>query len=182
MCNSKKGFIVMIVQPFSSTLLTAEQADTIVSILVSQCNMIEEREKKNLESYPELYDEDYMSGRRHGYTASVLAGFQETTAIPQMSIKKKDYGRIHCQPELSSETSIIQIYSSKATLSIDEVCKMCAKYNSEGSEKRYGILQFWTSEKGHLTKVEIVELNESAMEINREIIYKYRASVRKLVA
>lgn len=59
---------------------------------------------------------------------------------------------------------------------------MCAKHNCEGSPKRYGIIQFWTGKKGHLTKVEIVELNENAIEISREVLYKYCASRWKLVA
>lgn len=64
--------------------------------------------------FPNLYDAQYMSGRHHSNTAKVYAGFQEDTLIPGMSVKKISYGVQKWQPEISSDTAVIQLYSDSA--------------------------------------------------------------------
>ena len=118
-----------------------------------------------------------MRGKTHSDTAAVLAGFQPDTEIPDMVITKRKYGRIHCQPELESITAIIQIYSGDTTLDNDEILCKCATYNTSESEKKYCIVQFRMSEKGHFTNVDLLMLDNRANVTLKENVYKYRARI-----
>lgn len=172
----------MPITPFTNPYITQEQVQAIVDILIHQCDLIEQRNNANQVQFPELYDADYMSGRGHGDAAAVLAGFQPSTAIPNMTITKRHYGRIHCQPELESDTAIVQIYSGDASLNIEEIKNKCATYNTQASAKRFCIVQFRMSEKGHLTSVDLLTLDNRANVTLRENIYRYRARVIRAIA
>lgn len=162
--------------------LSVKQIDAIIDILLHQCSLIVQRENNDQKKYPELYDEDYMRGRKHSYTASVLAGFQESTIIPDMVVTKRQYGLFHCQPELSSDTAVVQLYSDEATLKNDEIKKKCQEFNSTASGKRYLIMQFSLSKKGNLHKVDIVDLDGDAKEISRQTIYKQISKIVQISA
>ena len=165
----------MAVIPFEDEYVTLEQATAIVEILVRQCDLIEASEVQNELDFPELYDDDYLNGRKHSYTGYVYSGFQENTPLPAMTIAKRKYGRIHYLPQIESDTAVIQIYSSEATLDINEIKEKCAEYNVEGNEKRFCVFQFWTSKRGHLTHVDLVHFNSDAEQISRTEIFKFRA-------
>lgn len=162
--------------------LTAEQIDSIVKIIIKQCDLIEQREEDNNKNYPDLYDEDYMHGRRHGYTASVLAGFQVNTYVPDMIISKVKYGICHCQPELSSDTVVVQLYSSDATLKTEEIKIKCKKHNTSNSEKHFLVFQFSLSRKGKLLKVDVVDFDCNANEISRKTVFTSRAKIIRISA
>ena len=153
------------------------QLEAIISILLKQCSLIVAREATDRKDYPELYDELYMKGRKHSYTAAVLAGFQESTSIPGMRIKKQKYGRIHWQPEIIGESVILQIYSSEASLKTREIREKCTQYNVAGSPIEYCILQFFLNRKGRLSKVDLVKLNKEARIISRVPVYSYLRSL-----
>lgn len=164
--------------------LTEEQIKTIVNILKNQCDRIEERNKKLSEDFPDLFDELYYVGRRHGDTGAVYAGFTETTKIPNMEVHRIKYGRSYWQPELHSDTAVIQLYNSGAgsKLKTDEIREKCEQYNYTGSKKKYGVIQFWMSTKGHLTRAELVEFDEKANQVKRVLIYKYNAKLISFAA
>lgn len=168
--------------PFSDEYIPEAQAEAIVSIIAHQCDLIEARDAQNEIDYPELYDDDYLSGRKHSYAANIYAGFQETTVLPGMEITKRSYRKIHRQPQIESNTAVVQIYSSEVKFSSDEIKTKCSEYNNEGSEKRFLVLQFWTSKRGHLTRVEVVHFNESVDVISRTVIFKFRAQPIRIAA
>ena len=76
--------------------LTEEQIEVIVSILKKQCERIEERNQKLSDDFPDLFDELYYTGRGHGDTGAVYAGFTEATEIPDMKVYRVKYGRGYC--------------------------------------------------------------------------------------
>ena len=172
----------MPILPFTNPYITQEQAQAIVDILVYQCNSIEQRNYANQARFPNLQDADYMRGRGHGDTGAVYAGFQPDVAISGMTITKRHYGRIHCQPELESDTAIVQIYSGDASLNIEEIRNKCATYNAQDSTKRFCIIKFRMSERGHLTSVDLLTLDHQANVSLREPIYRYRASIIHAIA
>lgn len=172
----------MPIQLFANPYITRDQAQAIVDILIHQCDLIERRYADNQNNYPELYDNEYMKGRTHGDTGAVLAGFQENSVIPGMTITKIQYGIMHWQPLLESETAVVQIYSSDASLNIKEIKAKCARWNTGESTKRFCVFQFRTSKKGHLTGVDLLDFDVNAKVIRRETIYKYRAITLKKTA
>ena len=150
------------------------QMEAIIAILSNQCSLLTLRDAKNRKEYPELYDDFYIKGRRHSNTAAILAGFQENTFIPGMRIQKKKYGRIHWQPEITSDKAIIHIYSNEAGLNTNEIKKKCAQYNIMGSTKEYCIIQFFASKKGRLNRVDFIRLDRYANIYSRSAVYSYR--------
>ena len=94
--------------------LTEEQIEVSVSILKKQCERIEERNQKLSDDFPDLFDELYYTGRGHGDTGAVYAGFTEATEIPDMKVYRVKYGRGYWQPELHSDTAVIQLYNMLA--------------------------------------------------------------------
>lgn len=91
-----------------------DQKNAIIDILKEQCLCIQKSNAMERDMYPNLYDAQYMSGRHHSNTAKVYAGFQEDTLIPGMMIKKISYGVQMWQPEISSDTAVIQLYNDSA--------------------------------------------------------------------
>ena len=164
--------------------LTEGQIEAIVNILIQQCDRIEERNQKLSVDFPDLYDELYYTGRGHGDTGAVYAGFTETTEIPDMKVQRVKYGRGYWQPELHSDTAVIQLYNSGAgkVLESSEIRDKCRQFNYAGSQKKYGAVQFWTSKKGHLTRAELVEFDEKGCETKRTNIYTYNAKLIPFVA
>lgn len=116
-------------------LLNDEQKNAIIDILKEQCLCIQKANALERDMFPNLYDAQYMSGRHHSNTAKVYAGFQEDTLIPGMMIKKISYGVQKWQPEISSDTAVIQLYNDSAgkELKSNEVRSKCALYNQCGS-------------------------------------------------
>ena len=167
---------------YKRKILTDEQKSAIITILKKQCDLIEERNRSNQDDYPELYDKEYMKGRKHNETALVYAGFQENTKVPDMTIKKFNYGKGLCLPELTSKNVIIQIYKDTADFKNNEILSKCAKYNGMDSEIKYAIIKFWMSEEGHLEKVKLVELSEEAKQIASELLYEYHKADISIVA
>ena len=172
----------MPIQAFENPYITIEQAQAIVNILTHQCALIERRNTADRVDFPELYDADYMKGRTHSDTSAVLAGFQEDTNIPGITITKIQYGRIHCQPQLESESAVMQIYSSDSSLKTDEIKEKCATYNGDDSNKKFCVFRFRTSSKGHLTGVDLIQFDANANIISTETIYKYRARTLRVSA
>ncbi len=154
--------------------ISDSQMEAIIAILSNQCRLLALRDAKNKTDYPELYDDFYMKGRRHSNTAAVLAGFQENTVIPGMRIQKKKYGRIHWQPEITSDKAVLHIYSSEAGLNTDEIKKNCAQYNIMGSTKEYCIIQFFAGKKGRLNRVDFIRLDRYAKIYSRSTVYSYQ--------
>ena len=96
------------------SLLNDEQKNAIIDILKEQCLCIQKANALERDMLPNLYDAQYMSGRHHSNTAKVYAGYQEDTLIPGMMIKKISYGVQKWQPEISSDTAVIQLYNDSA--------------------------------------------------------------------
>ena len=94
------------------SLLNDDQKNAIIDILKEQCRCIQKANALERYMFPNLYDAQYMSGRHHSNTAKVYAGFQEDTLIPGMVIKKVSYGVQKWQPEISSDTAVIQLLTT----------------------------------------------------------------------
>ena len=171
----------MPIQPFINPYITELQVQTIVDILIYQCNLIEQRNNTNHAQFPELEDAEYMRGRGHGDTGAVYAGFQPNTAIPGMTITKLPYGRGLCLPQLESETIVLQIYGDGASLNIDEIKNKCATYNIENSNKKFCVIQFRTSSRGHLTGVDLIQFDNASNIVAKETIYTFRARILRPV-
>lgn len=157
------------------SLLTDEQKEAIVDILIEQCRNIQKENMMEQNMFPKLYDQNYMSGRRHSITAKVYAGFQEDTEIPGMSVKKVSYGVNMWLPEISNDVAVIQLYNKKAGVITNnkEVKKKCSLYNKCGSHKRYGIIRFELTDENILQLVNLVTLNANAKVIHKEYIYPH---------
>ena len=143
------------------SLLNDEQKNAIIDILKEQCLCIQKANALERDMFPNLYDAQYMSGRHHSNTAKVYAGFQEDTLIPGMMIKKISYGVQKWQPEISSDTAVIQLYND------------CALYNQCGSQKRYGIIRFKLTDKGLLQWVKLINFDEKAEVVHEEELYRH---------
>lgn len=150
------------------SLLNDDQKNAIIDILKEQCLCIQKANALERDMFPNLYDVQYMSGRHHSNTAKVYAGFQEDTLIPGMTTKKISYGVQKWQPEISSDTAVIQLYSDSAgrELKTNEVRSKCALYNQCGSQKRYGII-------GLLQWVKLINLDDKAEVIHEEELYRH---------
>ena len=159
--------------PYDNANLSSEQAQAIISILVHQCDLIEERDNRDRKDYPDLYDPDYENLRSHSRTAAVLAGFRENTCLPGMSIRKRHYGIGHVQPEIVGEHIILQIYSINSSLSIDEIIDKCHEYNNGVNQRRFNVIQFRMSDKGHLTSADLIDFNQNGEIISRQTIFKH---------
>ena len=157
------------------SLLNDEQKNAIIDILKEQCLCIQKANALERDMFPNLYDAQYMSGRHHSNTAKVYAGFQEDTLIPGMMIKKISYGVQKWQPEISSDTAVIQLYNDSAgkELKSNEVRSKCALYNQCGSQKRYGIIRFKLTDKGLLRWVKLIDLDEKAEIVHEEVLYRH---------
>ena len=157
------------------SLLSNDQKKAIIDILKEQCRCIQEANAIERDMFPNLYDAQYMSGRHHSNTAKVYAGFQEDTLIPGMSVKKICYGVQKWQPEISSDTAVIQLYSDSAgrIIKTDEVRSKCAVYNQCGSQKRYGVIRFKLTDKGLLRWVKLIDLDEKAEIVHEEVLYRH---------
>lgn len=155
------------------SLLNDDQKNAIVDILKKQSQCIQKANAVEQDLFPNLYDAKYMSGRHHSNTAKVYAGFQEDTLIPGMSVKKISYGVQKWQPEISSDTAVIQLYSDSVgrLLKTDEVRSKCALYNQCGSQKRYGVIRFKLTDKGLLRWVKLIDLDEKAEIVHEEVLY-----------
>lgn len=157
------------------SILNDEQKNSIIGILKEQCLCIQKANELERDMFPNLYDAQYMSGRRHSNTAKVYAGFQEDTLIPGMSVKKINYGVQKWQPEISSDTAVIQLYSDSAgkELKSNEVKSKCALYNKPGSQKQYGIIRFKITDKGLLKWIKLINLDEKAEVVHEEELYRH---------
>ena len=157
------------------SLLNDDQKNAIVDILKKQSQCIQKAYAVEQDLFPNLYDAKYMSGRHYSNTAKVYAGFQEDTLIPGMSVKKINYGVQKWQPEISSDTAVIQLYSDSAgrILKTDEVRSKCALYNQCGSQKRYGVIRFKLTNKGLLRWVKLIDLDEKAEIVHEEELYRH---------
>lgn len=157
------------------SLLNDDQKNAIIDILKEQCLCIQKSNAMERDMFPNLYDAQYMSGRHHSNTAKVYAGFQEDTLIPGMMIKKVSYGVQMWQPEISSDTAVIQLYNDSAgkELKTNEVRRKCALYNQCGSQKRYGIIQFKLTDKGLLQWVKLINLDEKAEIVHEDVLYRH---------
>lgn len=163
-----------------SNLLTDEQTEVIIDILINQCTMLGDMEKENRTKFPELYDKDYMRNRSHSYTGMILAGFRENTKIPGMIIEKIRYGK-YIQPQMSSDLVILHLYNGTNPLNSKTVQKFCMKYNQENSRKQYAIIQFFINETPcFLMKTELVYLDYNANIKKRELLYKHKAQIYKV--
>ena len=157
------------------SLLNDDQKNAIVDILKKQSQCIQKAHAVEQDLFPNLYDAQYMSGRHYSNTAKVYAGFQEDTLIPGMSVKKINYGVQKWQPEISSDTAVIQLYSDSASrkLKTYEVRSKCALYNQCGSQKRYGVIRFKLTNKGLLRWVKLIDLDEKAEIVHEEELYRH---------
>lgn len=157
------------------SLLNDDQKNAIIDILKEQCRCIQKANALERYMFPNLYDAQYMSGRHHSNTAKVYAGFQEDTLIPGMVIKKVSYGVQKWQPEISSDTAVIQLYNDSAgkELKTNEVRSKCALYNQCGSQKRYEIIRFKLTDKGLLQWVKLINLDEKAEVVHEEELYRH---------
>ena len=157
------------------SLLNDDQKNAIVDILKKQSQCIQKAYAVEQDLFPNLYYAKYMSGRHYSNTAKVYAGFQEDTLIPGMSVKKINYGVQKWQPEISSDTAVIQLYSDSASrkLKTYEVRSKCALYNQCGSQKRYGVIRFKLTNKGLLRWVKLIDLDEKAEIVHEEELYRH---------
>ena len=153
-----------------NTYITKEQIDTIRKIIIAQADELSGMEKENRKKHPGLYDKDYMRGRnQYNGTSCILSGFRETTIIPGIKVKKISYGLNRMQPELESSTAIIQIYSSGAVFTTEEIKQKSRKAASVS--KAFFIFQFYLNSNALLNKIDLVQLDGNANEVLRNTIY-----------
>ena len=155
----------------TDSYITKEQIDAISKIIINQSDELAEMEKENRKNHPELYDEDFMRGRKpYDNTGCILSGFRETIKIPEMTVKKIRYGKNRMQPELESDTAIVQIYSSGAKFTTNEIRQKSQKAISEN--KAFFVFQFYLNSKAMLNRIDLVRLDRNANEISRDIVYE----------
>ena len=90
-------------------------------------------------------------------------------------LKEKLDGVQKWQPEISSDTAVIQLYNDSAgkELKSNEVRSKCALYNQCGSQKRYGIIRFKLTDKGLLQWVKLINFDEKAEVVHEEELYRH---------
>lgn len=154
----------------NSSYITSEQIEAIKTIIIHQADLLAKEEKFKREFFSDLHYENYMKGRnQYSNTLGILSGFRKTTKLPEMQVREICYGLHLVQPELESETAIVQIYSSGSKLKTKEIKQKSRKAASIG--KSFFIFQFYLNSNALLNKIDLVQLDGNANEVSRNTIY-----------
>ena len=156
-------------------VLPAEFQQMIVDTIKQQCycyKQIVAQEKK-------LYYEPY-SNRRSKYkvTAAVLSGFAPDRFMKDgIEVKDLCYGlrtNSLVQPELITDTAVLQLYSNTATpYKNNIVLERCQQYNGAAKEnRRFIIIRFWVDKIGNLKRIEAHYPDENGKILESKILYK----------
>lgn len=137
-------------------LLTKEQQDSIVTIIKNQCERFALLEEQN----QDLFYQPYTKSRKeHNRTSAVISGFApDRLNLEGITVVDLNYG-LHnqmCQPELSCENGVFQIYSSGSKLNGKKIYERCDQYNKNIKlSPLFFLIVFHVSENGNLTRVEM---------------------------
>ena len=131
----------------------------IVDTIQCQCRIFQKDEKVMKSHIYELYE-----NRREKYilTAYVLSGFAPVKFnMEGVKITDLKYGLNTCplyQPELYTDTAVIQIYSSGAKAQDTQLVKeRCQQYNSDDQMRPHFLLiQFTADKEGYLEKIDAI--------------------------
>lgn len=128
-----------------------------------------------LKQQSNLFYEPYTNRRgKYNVTAAVLSGFAPGIFSEEgVQVEDLKYGLSTnelTQPELSTDTAIIQIYSNGAKPLSNKIVKdRCKKYNDESTGgKRFVYISFNVSKKGDLKAISIKYPAANGQEINEE--------------
>ena len=156
-----------------SDILTPELESTIVNTIKSQCSRFRDAKKQE----KDLYYEPYAKRRKkYELTAAVLSGFApDRFSFSNLQVHDLKYGLNGSlyQPELITDTAIIQIYSSGANPHKNMIVQeRCRNYNGHSeNEKKFLIIKFRADETANLKKVEVILLGETCQLKESKTLY-----------
>jgi len=158
-------------------VLTLEQENEIVRIIMAQCERHKYREKE----FKDLSYAPYAKMRKeHDITTSVLSGFIPTVEIPGISVEQLRYGlcdkegnHLMAQPELRGERAILHICNSGCGFSSAPFKENCKRHNSDfETEPLYCCVVFYAESTGLLNKIEVTVPNAEGKLKNIFELYK----------
>ena len=166
------------------SIISIDLQETIIAIIKQQCLRYRNFEKQ----VQSLFYEPYTQRRnKYPVTAMVLSGFAPNVFKKEgVEVVDLKYGlktNPLFQPELITDTAVIQIYSNGANPLENNIVKdRCEKYNgSKNSLKHFVIIRFFVNKKGYLKKIEAIYPNEKCKVVETKQLYiqsviEYRAT------
>ena len=155
-------------------LLPSDLQQAIIETIKKQCFRYRQLEVYVSSIYYELY-----SNKREKYavTAAVLSGFApDRFEMDGIEVNDVTYGlstNSLTQPELISDTAVIQFYSNGAKPYQNKiVLERCRKYNSSKESKQFLLVRFWVDKKGNLAKIEAQLPDANGVILTSKLLYK----------
>lgn len=156
------------------SIISSNLEKAIIDTIEQQCLRYREHVKREKSLFYAPYTK---TRKKHALTAAVLSGFAPGRfCLKEVQTQDLSYGLQNnalVQPELYTETAVIQIYSNSATpLDNTVVQKRCKEYNGEAhSEKRFLLVIFTADKHGYLKKIDIKYPNENCQIVESKNIY-----------
>lgn len=157
------------------SILPSYFEEIIIDTIKRQCLRFREYEKQRQNLFYEPYSK---TRKKYDLTAAVLSGFApDRFKHKNVHVQDLQYG-LHTnqlsQPELTTDTAIIQIYSDGAApLKNKIVQERCAAYNRDSLNRpQFLIIRFAADKSGQLKKIEVIYPNEVCEIIERKTIYE----------
>ncbi len=153
-------------------ILPAALEQKIVQTIQQRCRLFIEAEKNNRKLYYEPYA---VSRKKHNLTSVVLSGFAPTFFnMENVETKDLSYGAANlCQPELHTDSAIVQIYSDGAKPMKNAIVQeRCRKLNCKNGEiPHFLIIQFVASKNGALSAIRALYPDENCKIIEEKTLY-----------
>lgn len=158
-----------------NNILSDNLEKVIIDTIKKQCFLYKQVERQTRNLYYEPY-----SKRRKKYdlTAAILSGFApDRFKVEGVCVEDLQYGLDYnplVQPELTTDTVIVQLYSNGAKpLKSKTVLDRCKAYNDSSKKtKRFIIILFSVNKNGDLRKIEAVYPNKNGEIIERKTLHK----------
>ena len=156
-----------------SEILSETLEQKIVQTIQNRCHRFMAAEKINNGLYYEPYT---MSRKKYNLTAAVLSGFSPSAfSVEGVKIEDLNYGLSSClcQPELHTDSAIIQIYSDGAKpLNNAIVRKRCREFNrADSANPHFLIIQFSASKNGILSAIRAIYPDENCNAVDEKVLF-----------
>lgn len=164
------GVFTMIDQILSNTL-----AEKIVKTVRRQCCIFQKDEQMIRRN---LYGPYTQRRQKYNLTAYVLSGFAPGRFIMNgVTVQDIQYSLPTAplfQPELHTDTAIIQIYSNGAKLQDNKVVQeRCKEHNgTQQNGPHFLLIRFSADKDGQLKRIEALYLNEDCVTMETKLLYQ----------
>lgn len=156
-------------------ILPAYLQKVIIETIKRQCMRFREHTKQEQNLFYEPYSK---TRRKYDLTAAVISGFApDRFHHENIQVIDLSYGLNEQlgQPELITDTAVMQIYSDGALPFNNKVVKeRCTLYNNNHNRlPKFLIIRFFASKEGMLRKIEAVYPDKNCQIIERKTLYEH---------